>query len=63
MGWDGEGLLIIRVKNASHARPRGITGQKGIGALPAIAVRGADGAHFVVIQHHRSVRYIDDECI
>ena len=61
MGWVR--LLVIGIENARHSWPWGITGQKRIGTLPAIAVRGADGAHFVVIEHHRSVRYIDDKRI
>lgn len=56
-------VLIFEVEDAGHYCSRGITIQEGIGILPAIAVRGADRTHFVVVQHHGSVWDVDDECV
>lgn len=56
-------LLVVGIENASHSRPWGIADEDGIGSLPAIAVRGADGTHLVADQHYRSIWNVDDECI
>lgn len=76
IGWDGMGwrgmegaedggarVLVVGIKHASHSWSWGIAVEEGIGPFPAIAVRGADGTHLVVVQHHRSVRNVDDEGI
>ena len=47
MEWAGS--LIVGVENASHAWSWGIAVEEGIGAFPAVAVRGANGAHLVVV--------------
>ena len=57
------GLLIIRIEHPRHSRSWGIAVEERIGTLPAIAVRGTDRSHFIVIQHHRSIWDIDDERI
>lgn len=61
MGWAR--LLIIGIENTSHSWSWGIAIEEGIGSLPAIAVRDADGTHLVAVQHHRSVRNVDDKCV
>lgn len=50
MGWVK--LLIVGIENAGHSWSWGIAVEKRIRSLPAIAVRGADGTHFVVVQHY-----------
>ena len=54
-------LLVVWVEDASHAWPWSVAVEERIGSLPGIAVRGADGTHLVAIQHHGSVRNVDDE--
>lgn len=56
-------LLIVGIENAGHSWSWGIAVEERIGSLPAIAIRGADGTHFVVVQHYGSVRDVDDECV
>ena len=60
---EGISLLVVGVEYASHSWARGIAGEERIGTLPAIAIRGTDRAHFVVVQHHWSVWYVDHEGI
>lgn len=43
------GLLVISVENASHPRARDIAIKERIRSFPAIAVRGTDGTHLIVV--------------
>ena len=61
MGWAI--LLVVGIEYARHAWSWGVAVEKGVGSFPAVAVRGADGAHLVVIEHDGSVGNIDDECV
>ena len=56
-------LLVVGIEHACHAWPWGIAVEEGVGSFPAVAVRGAYGAHFVVHEHDGSVRNIDHECV
>ena len=46
---NGTGLLVIRVENASHPWARDIASKERIRSFPAIAVRGTDGTHLIVV--------------
>ena len=61
MGWGG--LLVVGIEHARHAWAWGVAVEKGVGSFPAVAVRGADGAHLVVCEHNGAVWDIDDECV